>query len=52
MEKVGVSLSAEHRQICQKVQLTISQYEIVEPKRQRKLATLIRQNMPQGSTEH
>lgn len=24
----------------------------VEPRRQRKLATSIRQNMPQGSTEH
>jgi hypothetical protein len=35
LEKVGVSLSAAYRQIFRKVQLTISHYEIVEPKRQK-----------------
>jgi hypothetical protein len=49
--KARVSLSAVYRQICRKVQLAISHCEKVEPKSQRKLATSIRQKMPQGSAD-
>jgi hypothetical protein len=52
VEKLALAYRLCIARFARKVQLAISHCEKVEPKRQRKLATSIRQNMPQGSTEH